>query len=261
MLIDTHCHFPDKRYNKTPDELIDEAKENGVEKLINIGTNLKDNEKVLGTLKEFPNVYGSLGIYPHEEIDKTPADILPDLERQLSLSEKIVGVGECGIDLSDLPNQRPLSQQIELFEGQIQIAARAGKALVIHNRNADEQILKTLENFASDSLTGVAHCFVSTWEVAQKFLDLNFYISFSAIITYNSGTPIHETVKKVPNDKFVLETDSPFLPPQLSNGKRPKINEPKYVKIVAEKVSEIKNLPVQEIEALSYQNSCKLFKI
>ena len=261
MLIDTHCHFPDERYGKSEDEIVKEALDAGVAKLINIGTNLKDNEKVLATLQKFPNVYAALGIYPHEELKNDLADLMIRLEKQLDSSEKVVGVGECGIDISDQTEQRPIEEQIELFEKQIELATKKNKALVVHNRNGDDIVLNILEKFRGQNLTGVAHCFVSTWEVAKRFLDLGFYISFSGIITYKSGSSIHETVKNVPLDKFLLETDAPFLPPQLPDRHRPKVNEPKYVKITASKVSEVKNLPLEEIENLSYQNSCELFRI
>lgn len=254
MLVDTHCHDLGER-------LVKEAAEAGVTKLVNIGTDLKENEKVLLALQNFPNVYGAIGIYPNNERGENLSEIIKQLEQQISESKKIVGIGECGIDISEWSNQRPVEEQIELFEMQLEIAAKNRLPVVIHNRNGDDLIFESLERFRNRGIFGVAHCFVSTWEAAKKYLDLNFYISFSGIITYKSGTSIHDTARNVPEDMFVVETDAPYLPPQLPTGKRPEVNEPKYVKIVAEKVAEIRNLPLEEIEALSYRNSCALFKI
>lgn len=129
---------------------------------------------------------------------------------------------------------------------------------MIHNRNADEIVLDILSSYAGKGLRAVAHCFSSDWETAERFLDLGVCISFSGMITYPSRHDLREVAKKVPDDMFLIETDSPWLPPQDHRGE---LNYPKYVKIVAEKVSQVKEKPYLTIASLSTKNACRLFKI
>lgn len=267
MLIDTHCHIPDERYGKTPAQIINEAFAEGIEKLITIGTNLNDSQTVIKTASEFENVFAAIGIYPHEELKTPIAEAIQKLRELVESSNKIVGVGECGYDIatktvnSETHTQRPLNEQRELFEKQIELAIEKDLPLIIHNRNGDNEVLESLKKFSSKSganLSGVAHCFTSTWEFAQKLLDLGFYLSFSAIITYPSGKSLWETAQKAPLDRILVETDAPFLSPQ---GLRDKVNEPKYVKITAKTLAEIRNISFEELSLATYENSCRLFKI
>jgi TatD DNase family protein len=260
MLIDSHCHLIHRKYEKTTDQLINEAIAEGVEKFITIGTSITENKRAIELAKKYDSVFAAIGIYPHEENNvrgKDPNKLEKLLEEQLTKSSKIVAIGECGIDISDdWEGGRNPEEQIELFEMQIKLAKKHDLPLIIHNRNGDEPILELLEKHKGSGLRGVLHCFATTWETAQKFLDLGFYISFSGMITYPSRKGLLETVDKVPNDRFIIETDAPYLPPQ---GHRGEVNEPKYVKIVAEKACEVKNLPFEEISRMTYENTCRIF--
>ncbi|MBI2414711.1 TatD family hydrolase [candidate division WWE3 bacterium] len=269
MLIDSHFHLTSDEY-PLKNTVIENAKEVGVTKLITIGTYLKDDAQVIELIEKYPNLYGVVGIYPHEELELQVHEMEKSLKNLLLMSKKIVGIGECGIDVpksSETPLQikhetRSLEKQIEIFEMQIKLAIENNLPVVIHNRNGDDVVLSILEKYqkiAEDNnkkLKGVIHCFTSTWEIAQKFIEIGFYISFSGIITYPSGKAIHETVAKIPLDKFIVETDAPWLTPQ---GFRGKINEPKYVRMTAQKVSEIKGLSEEEICKVTYKNTCDLF--
>jgi len=267
MLIDSHCHIPHKKYHKSVEEIVEEAKQAGVGKIISIGASIQDSKDVLETAKLFENVFATVGVYPHEDLEKSVGEIGGELEEllekdQKSSKKKIVGIGECGIDI---PNgevsykTRELDAQKELFKLQIGLAIQHDLPLIIHNRNGDQEVLKILELYKNTNLKGVVHCFVSNWEFAQKLLDLNFHISFTAIITYPSAGPaLIETVKKIPQDKILIETDAPYLAPQEHRGQ---INYPKYVKITAAKVAQIRNASLEDIERFTYQNTCRLFNI
>ncbi|KKS16421.1 MAG: Hydrolase, TatD family [candidate division WWE3 bacterium GW2011_GWC1_41_7] len=256
MLIDSHLHFPHDE-NKVREQISGAEKE-GIVKFINIGTSLKDSAKSIETAEKFENVYATVAVYPHDDKDKDTYTIMEHLKELALSSKKVVAIGECGIDLSEWKNGRSLDQQTELFEAQINLAIELRLPLIIHNRNGDETVLELLQKYKNTGLAGVAHCFVSSWDTAQKLLDLNFYISFSGIITYPSGKYLSETVQKVPNDRFLVETDAPYLPPQGHRGEK---NEPKYVKITALKVAEIKDLPLQSIEDYTYENTTRLFHL
>jgi TatD DNase family protein len=259
MLIDSHCHLKDKRYEIPTDQIIDEAKQEGVTKIITIGTSLKDNQQAIELAENYENVYTAIGIYPHENSDKTPQELKLLLEDQIQEAletKKLVAIGECGIDINEWETERNLEDQIELFNIQIRLALNHDLPIVVHNRNGDDLVLSALQKYKSQNLRGVVHCYVSSWEFAQKILDLGLHISFTAIITYPSGIAIHETVKNVPNDRYLLETDAPYLPPQ---GHRKEVNSPKYVRIIAEKVAEIRNETFEKVSEDSYNNTCSLF--
>ncbi len=257
MLIDSHLHLTDGKFNNKEKEIILEAKNMGVVKFITIGTSLNDNEKVLKLTKDFSDVFGVIGVYPHEDLDKSLETIEKRFRQQIDNSN-VIGVGECGIDKNNWGETRELEEQKKLFKMQIEIALENKLPLIIHNREGDLEVLEILNEYKDKGLTGIAHCFVSSWEVAKKFIDLGFYISFSGIITFASAKDILETVKNVPLDRFLVETDAPYLAPQ---GHRGEVNVPKYVRITAQKIAEVKNISLEEIETKSYQNTCTIFKL
>lgn len=257
MLIDSHLHLTDEKFKNIEEKTIQEARDTGVEKLVTIGTSLEDNEKVISIIEKYPNVFGVIGIYPHEDLDKELNEIKERFLKQIDNS-KIVGIGECGIDKNDWGKTRKLEEQKKLFELQIETAIENDLPIVIHNREGDKEVLEILEKYKYTKLRGIAHCFVSSWEIAKRFIDLGFFISFSGIITYPSGKNILETVKNVPLDKFLVETDAPYLAPE---GHRGEVNAPKYVRITAQKIAEVKEIAIEEVEHLSYQNTCYIFNL
>lgn len=266
MLIDSHCHIPHKKYEKTPEEIVKEAQEEGIEKLITIGTSLKENKLVLKTASDFDNVFCAIGIYPHEDKDKSIKDLYRGLEETYKKNiEKVVGIGECGIDLlaqagiTAWEGGRSVGDQLELFKMQVGFGVEHDLPIIFHNRNGDDLILDTLKKYKvyRNRLRGIAHCFTQNWALAEELIDLGFYISFAGNITYPSASQdLLEVVKKIPHDKFVIETDSPYLPPQ---GHRGETNYPKYVKIVAEKIADIRKTSFETISKQSFKNTCDLF--
>lgn len=260
MLIDSHCHLP-RLDSAELSGIIDRAKQNDVVKFINIGTNFNENKKVLETAQAFDQVYATIAIYPHEERDKTLIEMENHLKNLLH-SPKLVAIGECGVDISEEHEGRPLAEQLELFEMQIKLAIDADLPLVIHNRNGDTKVIELLQKYKSPSLRGVAHCFASNWDVAKQYLDLNFYISFSGLITYQSRAHLLETVKNVPSDRYLIETDAPYLTPKGVSGQdKQRPNEPKNVRIVAQKVASVRNCSYEQIADETYNNTCRLFNL
>lgn len=257
-MVDTHCHLASKKYSESVEEIIESAKKAGVGKLITVGTSLSSNLDNQNIAKKFEDVYFSAGIYPHENTNLSLDQLNKKFREQITGMPEVVAIGECGVDFTDRPGGRTLEDQIKLFELQIKIAKENDLPIIIHNRNGDEHIIKTLKKHQDEKLRGVAHTFTSNWETAKKLIELNFMVSFSGIITYPTGKNILETVKKIPLDKFLVETDAPYLTPQPH---RNQINKPEYVKITARKIAEIKNLPLREIEESSFNNACRLFNL
>jgi len=258
MLIDTHCHLTNGILAQKIDEVIDNAKTYGVNKIITVGINLEDSIKAVEIAEKYNEVYAVVGIYPHENLGIDLIKAETSLQKIILSSSKIVGIGECGIDTKPEQKFRNIKEQIRLFEIQIRLCVKNNLPVVIHNRNADDIISSILNKQEYESLSGVAHCFTSGWKAAQALLKLNFYLSFSAIITYPSGIELLDIIRKVPEDRFVLETDAPYLPPQDF---RNYINEPKYVRITAQKAAEARNADFNYICQKTAQNSCNLFNL
>lgn len=255
MLIDAHCHLPNNIAEIG--EIIRRAETNDVTKMIAIGTDLKENTQVLRISQHFPNIYGAIGIYPHNELLRNIDDLITQLRQQIRSSPKVCAVGECGIDISNWEGGRSVDTQIELFEKQIQLAIEFKLPLVIHNRNGNKEVVDLLARYKGQ-IVGVAHCFDGNMELAQQYLDLGFYISFSGFVTYNSKQYLQEVALNVPLERILVETDSPYIVPKSIKEKH---NEPKNVKIVAQKLADIRNLPYEDVAVATYDNTVKLFKL
>lgn len=255
MLIDSHFHLSGNR--KVDEEVFKRAHENGVEKLIAIGTDLEDSELVVKASNKIQNLYGVVGIYPNSERDTQIAESVVQLEKLLKTGQKVVGIGEIGIDITNWEAQRPLNEQIVLFESQIKLAIKHQLPIVIHNRNGDKYVLEILKKYEG-LVDIIAHCFDSSWKTAEQFIKLGAYISFSGFITYNSKKYLLETVENTPIERIIVETDSPYIVPK---GLKEKTNEPKNVRMVAEKIAQVKQLEFEEVCQKTYENTLRAFNI
>jgi len=205
-------------------------------------------------LTKIPNVYGTFGIYPTYDNNIE----LAEFENKITsnINNKIVGIGECGFNQPINNGERNIFKQEELFRFQIELATRLKIPIIVHTRNSDKETLQVLESYKNKDLKGVIHCFVSDYEFAKKVLDLGFYLSFNGIITYKSGEAIFETIRKMPLDRIIFETDAPYLTPQ---GFRDQINEPKFIPVIAEKVAEVRGISQNLLAEEVYKNSLDLF--
>lgn len=265
MLIDTHAHLDFAQYDHRHDEVLNRAHQAGVEKVINVGTSLSGSQSSIRLALKYPEIYAACGIHPSEveaeTLRKTLAEIL-----QLAQNKKVVAIGEVGLDYYKKDANRQLQQ--EAFIAQLGIAKRLQLPVIIHNREADKDVLDILKRH-DHNLSGVIHCFSSSWPIAQKFLALGFYISFTGIITFtNKNHPtvkrgsssqggIFEVVQKVPLERVMVETDCPFLTPWPYRGK---INEPAYVREIAKKIAAIKGIAFEEVCRMTSKNAENLFK-
>jgi len=256
MLIDTHAHLDFEQYHRRHAEVIARAQKAGVEKIINVGTSLQGCRDSLKLAEEFPPVYAALGIHPSDtrEDDRgIMAEIL-----KLAQNKKVVAIGEIGLDY--YRNPIPSEIQKRSFVTQLGLAKRLNLPIIIHNRKADKDILEILK-LQAEGLHGVIHCFSGNWSLAKKFLALDFFISFTGVITFESKDKglyeLKEVVKKIPLEKIMVETDCPFLAPEPYRGK---VNEPAYVREIAKKIAEIKNIPFTRVAAITTQNAYQLFR-
>ncbi len=252
MLADSHCHLEN---NEKIYEIIERAKEAGVGFILDAGGGIDEIENHLDICSRFENVWTAAGVHPHqakEYEEMSVSDILKAAEH-----EKVIAIGETGLDY--FYDFAPKNLQIEVFKKNIEAAQITGKPLIIHNRNSDEDMIHILsESFEKKEFKAVVHCYSSSWELAEKALELGFYISASGIITFNSSQEIRDNFAKIPLERLLVETDSPYLAPVPKRGK---VNEPANVVFTAQKLAEIKNVSFEDLAKITTKNFLELFKI
>ncbi|MGZ8240240.1 MAG: TatD family hydrolase [Methylobacter sp.] len=256
MLIDSHCHLD--RIDLEPYQndfacFMQEAENSQIDQMLCIAIDLESYPAMLDLVSGYPQISVTVGVHPNTQDGKDPSvDELITLGNQ----DKVIGIGETGLDY--FRSEGDLGWQQQRFRNHINAAKTLKKPLIIHTREAKQDTLRILEEESAGEVGGIIHCFTEDWEFAQKALDLNFYISFSGIVTFNSAKEIKEVAKKVPVDRFLIETDSPYLAPVPFRGKP---NYPIYVRYVAEHIAELRGTTLNQIADLSTKNFNSLFKL
>lgn len=254
MLFDTHVHLNDAAFNEDLEEVIKRAKENDVSKMAVVGFNRPTIERALELAEQYDFIYLILGWHPTDAIDFTDADL--DYLRELTKHPKMVALGEMGLDYHW--DTSPKEVQFEVFRKQIRLAREVKLPIVIHNREATEDIIQILKEEKAEEVGGIMHCFGETVEVMEACLAMNFYISFGGTVTFKNATLPKIAAEAIPIHRILIETDAPYLAPHPNRGKR---NEPAYVKLVAEKIAELKEMKYEEIARATMDNAEKLFRI
>ena len=251
MIIDAHCHLYYDELASDIDNVIQRANDAGVSRFVCVGTNVEDSKQCLSITENNDDIFASSGVHPHDSKDAVEG--YADEIYELMEYESMIAIGEIGLDY-----YRNLSEpetQKNVFKELMEVAQDLDKPVIIHNRDADADILEIISNYPN--VQGVAHCFSSTLETAQAFLELGYYISFSGNITYkNSHLP--EVAKSIPLDRLVVETDSPYFSPEPERGKT---NEPCRIIHTVSKLSEIYDLSYEEIAKHTYDNTTELFRL
>jgi TatD DNase family protein len=234
-LIDTHSHIYYDKYTDI-DEVLDRAQENNVSKIICVGVDIESSFKSVNLAEKYDMIYATVGYHPHEAKD-TDANYLKELE-SLLLHEKVVALGEIGLDFFYKHSDK--KKQITVFEEQLNLAKSLNIPCVIHNRESDKELLKSINKTKNNN--GVIHCFASDIILAKELIKLNFYLSFTGLITF--ANELEDVIKNIPLKKIMIETDSPYLTPIPHRGKR---NEPYMVKYVATEIAKIKNISLEDV--------------
>ena len=253
MLVDSHCHldFPDLAVNI--DELLANMRENDVGHALCVSVNLQDLPRVLALSENYPNLFASVGVHPDYENLEEPQSIQL---ATLACHPRVVAIGETGLDYFRLKGD--LEWQRERFRQHIRAARLCNKPLIIHTREAAEDTLRIMEEEGADTVGGVMHCFTESWEVAQRAMALNFYISFSGIVTFKKATGLKDTATRVPLERMLIETDSPYLAPVPHRGKT---NQPAFVKHIAEEIAALRGISLDQVAEATTRNFFKLFKV
>lgn len=254
MLVDSHCHLDFNDFEEDFSEILERARENGVTAMLNAGNNIGELDKQLELSEKYPFIYTAVGVHPHnasEYPDLTAEDLIARTSHK-----KVVAIGECGLDY--YYDYSPREVQIRLFREHIKAAQETGLPLIIHTRDADDDMIAILgEAYKKKPFTGEIHCFSSSKRLADFALSIGFYISASGMITFNKCNELRDIIASVPLDRLLVETDSPFLAPIPMRGRR---NEPAFVLYTAERLAQIKDLPLEKLAQITSDNFYKLFR-
>jgi TatD DNase family protein len=252
MFIDSHCHldFPDLSSNL--DEVLGKMRENRVTHALCVSVNLEDFPRVRALTEAHSNLYASVGVHPdYENLAE------PQAEQLISLADhpKVIAIGETGLDYFRLKGD--LEWQRERFRQHIRAARQCGKPLIVHTRAAAEDTLRIMAEEGAEKVGGVMHCFTESWEVAQQAMEMNFYISFSGIVTFKNAVALKDVARRIKLGRVLIETDSPYLAPVPHRGKT---NQPAFVRYVAEEIAALRGVSVDEVAAATSANFFNLFK-
>lgn len=261
MIIDTHAHLFYENFNEDLENVLNSAIAQNITHLINVGTDVKTSKQALlqiNQIKQNIIFYSSVGIHPHEAMTyaENQGQILEDVKKLEDIyrtnPEKVVAVGECGLDYFYPTDRQAKELQKQLLKMQVNLAKNLSLPLIIHCRDAWGDIFDLVQNHC-----GVFHCYTGDENIARKILDTNFYISFTAIVTYPKNDYLRQVIKTLPLDRILVETDCPFLPPQTKRGQR---NEPANIIETLQTIADVKGISRQELDEAIYHNTKKLFK-
>ncbi|CDZ79274.1 putative deoxyribonuclease YcfH [Legionella massiliensis] len=257
MLVDSHCHlnFIDLTdFDNDLKQVINQARDNGVEHFLCVCVELDDYATLCQIAETYSDISISVGLHPNSEIAAEPsAELLVDLAKHPAC----IAIGETGLDYYRTETTTAREQQKERFRAHIHASLASKKPLIIHTRQAAEDTLLLMKEERSEDIGGVMHCFSEDWDIAKRALDMNFYISLSGIVSFKNATALHEVAKKIPKDRLLIETDSPYLAPVPYRGKQ---NHPALVKYVALALSELRQVSYEELAQQTTENFYRCFR-
>ncbi|OYD06379.1 TatD family hydrolase [Paludifilum halophilum] len=255
MLFDSHTHLNDEQFNEDREEVIRRAREEyGVTRVLNVGFNRETIPDSLALAEKYDFIYSAVGWHPVDAKDCTEEDL--DWLESLCDHPKVVALGEMGLDYHW--DKSPRGVQESVFRQQIRMARELDFPIIIHDREAHEDVLRILKEEKAEEVGGVMHCFGGDWEMARDCLDMNFYIGLGGPVTFKNAKLPKEIAQQVPLDRLLVETDSPYLAPHPNRGKR---NESGYVRLVAEKIAELRGMSLEALAEATYDNANRLFRI
>lgn len=253
-LADSHAHLDFSDFDGDREKVLERATQAGLKLIINVGFDLETSQKSIALAEKYPFVYAAAGIHPHDAA-KAPEDFLQRIEEMAS-HPKVVALGEMGLDFYRDCSPRPV--QKDVFRGQLRLARKLNLPVIIHDRDAHEEVMQILEEEGLPAKGGVMHCFSGNLELARKAVAKGLYISFAGPVTYAKNSTLCQVAVELPLERILLETDAPFLTPVPLRGRR---NEPAYVSFVAEKVASLRGATGEKIGRATLENALRLFSI
>lgn len=254
MLFDTHAHYDDARYDEDREELLAHLKDAGVDKVVNISAGWKGLLDTLDLIEAYPWIYGTVGIHPCDIADLNEDRLLK--MQEYCRKDKIVAVGEIGLDYYWEKDPEVRQQQKDAFVRQLDLAIEAGLPVVIHSRDAARDTFDIMKEKHAGTTGGVIHCYSGSPEMAAEYVKMGYYLGIGGVVTFKNAKTLKRVVETIPLEHLVLETDAPYLSPEPYRGKR---NSSAYLRYVAEEIARLKGISVQEVEEITYHNAMQLY--
>ena len=252
LLVDSHAHLDGGQFTNDLRETVERATKNGISHILTIGCDLESSAKSIAIAEEYENIFAAVGVHPHDAREIND-ETLAKLNSMLT-HPKVVALGEIGLDY--YRDRSPRETQRTAFRQQIRLARKVGKPIIVHDRDAHDEVIQIMKEENAAEVGGVLHCFSGDLKMAKQCLELGFYISFTGTITYPKNETIRNIIAEIPIDRMLIETDCPYLSPQKFRGKR---NEPAHVRYTAERLAEIKGLTIEDVARVTSRNCHDLF--
>lgn len=253
QMIDSHAHLDEERFDEDRDEFIKSLKENAISYVINPSSDMETSRRVVELSNKYENIFAAVGIHPHDAEGFKEEDLVE--LRELSKDERVVAIGEIGLDY--YYDNSPREIQKEVFRKQLQLAYELDLPVIIHTRDAMGDTYDILKEFEG-RVRGVMHCYTGSIEMAEKFIKMGFYISIAGPVTFKNAVNVREMAKQIPLERLLIETDSPYLAPVPNRGKR---NDPTNVRYVADMLANLKEIQIDKIIEHSRENTVELFSL
>lgn len=252
MYFESHVHLDDKRYNEDRDAEIKQNFKNGVTKVVNVGADMKSSDYSIKLSEKYDFIYATVGVHPHDVKNMTDNDL--NMLKEMSKNQKVVGIGEIGLDyFYEYSNKK---DQKKWFIEQLKLAMELDLPVVIHSRDADNECYEIIKKYCPKK--AVIHCFSGSSELAKQYVDLGYYIGVGGVVTFKNARKLVEVVRNIPLESILIETDGPYLTPEPHRGER---NSSSYLKYVAEKIANIKEIPVEKVQETTYLNGLSFYGI
>ena len=254
MLFDTHAHYDSRQFNEDRNELLSGLKDRGVSLVVNPGCDIPTSRTAVELAEKYPFIYAAVGFHPEELENASLSDL--DTIRELAAHEKVVAIGEIGLDYYWVKDEEGRKKEQEFFRAQMTLAEELNLPVIVHDREAHGDTLAIVREFPN--VKGVFHCYSGSVEMAQELVKMGWMISFTGVLTYHNARKAVEAAEAIPMEHLMIETDSPYMAPVPHRGKR---NDSGYVLHVCEKLAEIKGIALEECAKITLENGCRFFHI
>lgn len=254
MIFDTHAHYDDEAFDEDREALLESLEKNQITKIVNVGADISSSRATISLTKQYPFIYGAIGVHPSETKELTQKDM--DWVREASKSSKIVAIGEIGLDYYWGEPEKEV--QKKWFREQIKIAREEKLSIIIHSRDAAKDTLEIMKEECAEEVGGVIHCFSYSAEMAKEYIQMGFYIGIGGVVTFKNAKKLKEVVEQIPLESIVLETDCPYLAPEGRRGER---NCSLYLPRVIQEISSLKQIEESTVIEQTYQNAIQLYHL
>lgn len=254
MIFDTHAHYDDEAFDEDRESLLESLEKNQITKIVNVGADISSSRATISLTKQYPFIYGAIGVHPSETKELTQKDM--DWVREASKSSKIVAIGEIGLDYYWGEPEKEV--QKKWFREQIKIAKEEKLPVIIHSRDAAKDTLEIMKEECTEEVGGVIHCFSYSAEMAKEYIQMGFYIGIGGVVTFKNAKKLKEVVEQIPLESIVLETDCPYLAPEGRRGER---NCSLYLPRVIQEISSLKQIEESTVIEQTYQNAIQLYHL